>query len=69
MKECVLNGLGIGQFHEYIVKKEIDDGKLIELLKKEFSDHQNIYMYYQKNKFVQPKVKKFINLVLDSSIF
>lgn len=68
MKECVLNDLGIAQFHEYIVKDEIQNGKLVELLKDEFLDHQDIYIYYPKNKFVQPKVKEFVNLVINSQI-
>ncbi|MBK2025179.1 LysR family transcriptional regulator [Francisella philomiragia] len=69
MKECVLNDLGIAQFHEYIVKDEIQSGKLVELLKDEFLDHQDIYIYYPKNKFVQPKVKEFVKLVMNSQIF
>ncbi|QWV00204.1 MULTISPECIES: LysR family transcriptional regulator [Francisella] len=69
MKECVLNDLGIAQFHEYIVKDEIQNGKLVELLKDEFLDHQDIYIYYPKNKFVQPKVKEFVKLVMNSQIF
>lgn len=69
IKECVLNDLGIAQFHEYIVKDEIQNGKLVELLKDEFLDQQDIYIYYPKNKFVQPKVKEFVNLVMNSQIF
>ncbi|WP_173405917.1 LysR family transcriptional regulator [Francisella philomiragia] len=68
IKECVLNGFGIAQFHEYIVKDEIQNGKLVELLRDEFLDQQDIYIYYAKNKFVQPKVKEFVNLVVSKQI-
>lgn len=68
IKECVLNDFGIAQFHEYIVKNEIQNGQLIELLKDDFFDQQDIYIYYPKNKFVQPKVKEFVNLVINSQI-
>lgn len=54
--------------HEYIVKNEIRNGQLIELLKDDFFDQQDIYIYYPKNKFVQPKVKEFVNLVINSQI-
>ncbi|APC90808.1 MULTISPECIES: LysR family transcriptional regulator [Francisella] len=69
IKECVLGGFGIAQFHEYIVKKEIQTGTLVELLRDEFLEQQDIFIYYQKNKFVQPKVKEFVNLVMNSQIF
>lgn len=68
IKECVLKDFGIAQFHEYIVKNEIQNGQLIELLKDDFFDQQDIYIYYPKNKFVQPKVKEFVNLVINSQI-
>ena len=67
IKEFVLTGFGIAQFHEYIVTKEIQAGGLFELLKDEFLEQQDIFIYYQKNKFVQPKVKEFVNLVLKSN--
>ncbi|MDE4967939.1 LysR family transcriptional regulator, partial [Francisella tularensis subsp. holarctica] len=57
----VLNDFGIAHFHEYIVTNEIQNSQLIELLKDNFFDQQDIYMYYPKNKFVQPKVKEFVN--------
>ncbi|AEB27940.1 LysR family transcriptional regulator [Francisella hispaniensis] len=68
IKECVLNDFGIAQFHEYIVKNEIQNGQLIELLKDDFFDQQDIYIYYPKNKFVQPKVKEFVNLAINNQI-
>ncbi|MBK2127733.1 LysR family transcriptional regulator [Francisella tularensis] len=68
IKACVLNDFGIAQFHEYIVKNEIQNSQLIELLKDNFFDQQDIYIYSPKNKFVQPKVKEFVNLVINSQI-
>lgn len=66
IKKCVLHNLGIGLFHDYIVRKEINDGDLIELLSNEFMDNQEIFMYYPKNKFIQPKVKEFVKIALEN---
>ncbi|WP_150467229.1 LysR family transcriptional regulator [Francisella sp. SYW-9] len=66
IKECVLDGMGIAQFHEYIVKKELENGKLVQILANEFSKEQELFIYYPKNKFVQPKIREFVNLVLSS---
>lgn len=67
IKEFVLTGFGIAQFHEIYCNKKIQAGGLFELLKDEFLEQQDIFIYYQKNKFVQPKVKEFVNLVLKSN--
>ncbi|AIT09675.1 LysR family transcriptional regulator [Candidatus Francisella endociliophora] len=66
LKKCALDGLGIIQVHEYIVKEELENGKLVEILSDELLEKQDVFMYYQKNKFVQPKIKEFVAVVLES---
>lgn len=68
IKQCVLLNMGIAQLHGYMVVDEIKKGKLVPLLENEFIDHQDIFIYYQKNKFVQPKVKEFVELVVNAKI-
>lgn len=68
IKECVLADIGIAQFHLYMVEDEIENGELVSLLEDEFADQQDIFIYYQKNKFVQPKVKEFVRLVTSTEI-
>ncbi|OYK80471.1 LysR family transcriptional regulator [Coxiella burnetii] len=63
IKKCALNGLGIIQLHDYMVKEELANGSLVEVLKDHFQAEIPIYIYYQKHRFVQPKVRQFINLV------
>lgn len=60
--------MGIAQFHEYIVKKEIQEGRLVEILTNEFFNEQELFIYYPKNKFVQPKIREFVNLVINSKL-
>ena len=69
VKECVRNGLGIALFHDYVVQKELDGGEFVKLLSEEFGQKQGLYIYYQKNRFVQPKVKEFVKIVLENVSF
>ncbi|WP_255321871.1 LysR substrate-binding domain-containing protein [Francisella halioticida] len=62
MKACVLQHMGIAQFHDYAVKKELEDGTLVEILKPTIIETFDLCIYYEKNNIVQPKVKKFIEL-------
>lgn len=60
--------MGIAQFHEYIIRKELEEGRLVEILPNEFANEQELFIYYPKNKFVQPKIREFVNLVINSEI-
>ncbi|WP_150466813.1 LysR family transcriptional regulator [Francisella sp. SYW-9] len=62
MKACVLQNMGIGQFHDYAVKKELKEGSLVEILKPDNIETIDLCIYYEKNNIVQPKVKKLIEL-------
>lgn len=64
MKTCALNGWGIVQLHDYMVKEDIERGELIELLKDQLETNTPLYIYYQKHRFVQPKIRQFVNLIL-----
>ncbi len=63
MKTCALNHLGIIQLHDYMVENELKNGSLIEILKPHIKPAIPLYVYYQKHRFVQPKIKKFIELI------
>ena len=65
IKSCVLAGLGIAQFHEYVVLDDIKQGKLIELFPGDFKGNEPLFIYYQKHRFVQPKVKELVKIILD----
>lgn len=62
MKECVLQDMGIGQFHDYAVEKELKEGTLVEILKPSVIETFGLCIYYEKKNIVQPKVRKFIDL-------
>ncbi len=60
MRECALQGLGIINVHDYIVSDALQDGRLIEVLREYQEPQKNIYLYYRPSKYLQPKIRKFI---------
>jgi DNA-binding transcriptional LysR family regulator len=66
MKKCVLSGYGIAQFHEYVISNELQTGALIEILSKFLKPSEPLYLYYQKNRYVQPKVRQLVNLFMEN---
>ena len=65
MKNCVLTGLGIAQFHDYVVEDELKQGQLIEILPELFNQNEPLYLYYLKHRHVQPKIRKLVDLLVD----
>lgn len=64
MKTCALNSLGIIQLHDYMIEKELKNGQLVEILRSSLKPAIPLFVYYQKHRFVQPKIKEFINLIV-----
>ncbi len=63
MKRFALNGFGITQLHDYMVNDEIRSRQLVEVLKDTMKTTIPLYIYYQKHRFVQPKIRQFVSLV------
>lgn len=61
LRECAIQGMGIVQLHDYMVLDALQDGRLIELLKEFRQPSQPVYLYYQKNRYLQPKIRHFID--------
>lgn len=66
MKKSAELGLGIVQLHDYMVEDELRSGKLVEVLQAELQPSILLFIYYQKHRFVQPKIRQFVNLLLPS---
>lgn len=62
MKQCALSNMGIIQLHDYMVKKELQKGELVEVLPEHFNEKIPLYIYFQKHRFVQPKIMQFVGL-------
>lgn len=61
MRECAIQGMGIVRLHDYIVTDALDNGRLIEILPKFCERNQPIYLYYQHSRYLQPKIRRFID--------
>ena len=65
IRTCALLGKGIAQLHDYIVKDDVAAGRLVELLPECFNKSIPLYIYYHKYRFVQPKIRCFVDEFFD----
>ena len=62
--ECAINGMGIVKLHYYIAATALQENRLIEILP-EFSEAEKaVYLYYQHSRYLQPKIRRFIDFYL-----
>jgi len=61
MCEAAISGLGIARLHDYVVQDALVTGALSEVLPDYHRKMIPIYLYYQKNRFLQPKIRKCID--------
>ncbi|MEM1244120.1 MAG: LysR family transcriptional regulator [Pseudomonadota bacterium] len=66
MIECAKQGLGIIQLPSYMLEKHIKTGLLEETLPTYQADNMQVYCYYPKFRYVQPKVRKFLDFIFSS---
>lgn len=63
MMECAVQGLGITILHHYQVAKALEQGVLVEVLSKHRMPLIPILMYYHPGRFMQPKVRSWIEFM------
>lgn len=61
MKSCAIQGIGVVKMHHYAVADALKDGKLVEVLNGFDETIQNIYLCYQPTRYLQPKIRHFID--------
>lgn len=61
MCEAAILGLGIVRLHDYVVNDALAKGALLEMLPEFHQETVPIYLYYQKSRFLQPKIRKCID--------
>lgn len=67
MIECAKQGLGIIQLPLYLLNESLEAGVLEEILTPYQADTANVYYYYPKFRYTQPKVRKFIDFFCESN--
>jgi DNA-binding transcriptional LysR family regulator len=65
MRECAIQGLGIVKLHDYIVADALQKKKLIEILADFQEPELPVFLYYQQARYVQPKIRKFIDFFVE----
>lgn len=61
MCDCAIAGMGIVKLHDYIVGDAIASGALVEVLSEFQERTQPVYLYYQPSRYLQPKIRRFID--------
>lgn len=66
MIECVKQGIGLMQLPLYFVDDYLKNGELVEALTKYMATDAHVYYLYPRYRYVQSKVRKFIDFFLAS---
>jgi DNA-binding transcriptional LysR family regulator len=61
MLECAIRGIGIVLLHNYVVRETINKGLLIEVLREFQEPEKPVYLYYQHQRYLQPKIRHCID--------
>ena len=61
MCDCAIAGMGMVNLHDYIVDEALKAGHLVEILTEFQQPIQPVYLYYQQNRYLQPKIRKFVD--------
>jgi DNA-binding transcriptional LysR family regulator len=66
MRECAINHMGIIRVHDYMVMEALQKKQLIEILSEFQEPPQSVYLYFQQSRFLQSKIRKFIDFFVDN---
>ncbi len=61
MCDAAISGLGIARLHDYVVEDALAMGSLVEILSEYQQQTVPVYLYYQQNRFLLPKIRKCID--------
>lgn len=66
--EAIKFGMGVGQLSEYLIKKELESGELIQILPEGRVPRLGIYMYYAERTKIPLRVRAFIDFCMSKLI-
>lgn len=66
IRECAIQGMGIVKLHDYKVQDALTDGRLVEVLPKYQEPEVPVFLYYQQSRYLQPKIRRFIDFYTES---
>lgn len=59
--QCAINGMGIVKLRDYMAQDALRKKQLVEILADYREPAQSIYLYYQSSKYLQSKIRCFID--------
>lgn len=62
--DSVKRGIGIGQLSEYLIREELNSGKLVSLIPEGKVTRLSIYMYYTERTQIPLRIRQFIDFCL-----
>jgi DNA-binding transcriptional LysR family regulator len=65
MVQCALEGMGIIAVHDYAVNSFLQSGALVEVLKGALKSEVPIWVCYPERRYIAPKVRQFIDFILE----
>ncbi|HVV68484.1 MAG TPA: LysR family transcriptional regulator [Gammaproteobacteria bacterium] len=66
MLECAIQGIGIIKVLENIAEEALREKLLVEILQEYNDSQRTIYLYYLPNRYLQPKIRRFIDFYTES---
>ena len=64
MLNAAIHGAGVISLNRYIVQEALAAGQLVELLEKYANSPRSIYLFYRKPRYIEPKIRAFIDFIL-----
>lgn len=61
LRRCACEGLGIVKLHEYFVRADLTQGKLVEVYADYTKVQQSIYLCYREGRYTDSKIKAFVD--------
>ncbi|EYF00213.1 LysR family transcriptional regulator [Chondromyces apiculatus] len=65
LHRCALEGAGIGRFPEYLVRKDLEAGRLVRVLPRVVSSRRPVYALQPTRAFVAPRVRAFASFLAE----
>lgn len=65
MIQCAKQDIGIIQLPLYLLDTALQKGELVEIFRNLQMDNVPVYYYYPQYRFIQPKVRTFIDFFIN----
>lgn len=66
MRQAAIEGLGIVNLHDYMVKDAIEKNQLIEILPGTQEKSIPVFIYYQQKRYLEAKIRRFVDVYVES---